>query len=334
MPFALLFALLRDVEWTPRLLRALPRRARRAGASCSSAIGFLEYATRASCCLEPEGDRRQPVRVVLPRQLAVLRPQHLRALPRAGDDRARRRRCCWTRGRAPSLAGGVLLAVLWAGLVLTFSQSSFAALLSGLAVLAALRWSRALGAAVAVLRGVVGAGLVIAAPPGALQLDLGTRSRLDKRDERARRPDQGRRCELFGDRPLSGLGLGRLRARVPRASEHVVEQARRVGVAHDPGHRRRRAGRARPARSTWRSLVVGAAVGCCGGARGAVARSRGRRRGVRGAAVHTMLYAAFLEDPLTWALLGRRHARSAAAARCAARSPRTRRASRCHRAGA
>ena len=33
-----------------------------------------------------------------------------------------------------------MLAVLWAGLVLTFSQSSFAALLAGLFVLAALRW--------------------------------------------------------------------------------------------------------------------------------------------------------------------------------------------------
>ena len=33
-----------------------------------------------------------------------------------------------------------MLAVLWGGLVLTFSQSSFAALLAGLAVLAALRW--------------------------------------------------------------------------------------------------------------------------------------------------------------------------------------------------
>src|SRR5258708_22934221 len=34
-----------------------------------------------------------------------------------------------------------LVAVLWLGLVPTFSQSSFAALLAGLAVLAALRWS-------------------------------------------------------------------------------------------------------------------------------------------------------------------------------------------------
>ena len=36
---------------------------------------------------EPEADRVEPVRVVLPGQLAVLRPEHLRPLPRDGDDR-------------------------------------------------------------------------------------------------------------------------------------------------------------------------------------------------------------------------------------------------------
>ena len=42
--------------------------------------------------LEPEGDRRQRVPVVLPRQLAVLGPVDLRALPRDRDPRQRRRR--------------------------------------------------------------------------------------------------------------------------------------------------------------------------------------------------------------------------------------------------
>ena len=46
----------------------------------------------------------------------------------------------WSRRPRVALATGGVLAVLWGGLVLTFSQSSFAALLAGLAVLAALRW--------------------------------------------------------------------------------------------------------------------------------------------------------------------------------------------------
>ena len=48
---------------------------------------------------EPEGHRLQPGRGLLPRQLAVLRPEHLRALPRARDDRARRRAAL---GEAPA----------------------------------------------------------------------------------------------------------------------------------------------------------------------------------------------------------------------------------------
>src|SRR5262249_15924074 len=45
----------------------------------------------APAAAEPEGDRLQPGRGVLPGHLAVLRSEHLRALPRAGDDRAGQR---------------------------------------------------------------------------------------------------------------------------------------------------------------------------------------------------------------------------------------------------
>ena len=47
----------------------------------------------------------------------------------------------WARGPRDDLAVAVVLAVLWGGLVLTLSQSSFAALLLGLLVLAGARWS-------------------------------------------------------------------------------------------------------------------------------------------------------------------------------------------------
>ena len=46
----------------------------------------------------------------------------------------------WTTRRRDIALLAAALAVLWAALVLTFSQSSFAALLAGLAVVAALRW--------------------------------------------------------------------------------------------------------------------------------------------------------------------------------------------------
>src|SRR4029078_2993050 len=46
----------------------------------------------------------------------------------------------WSRRTRNVVWISVLLAVMWAGLVLSLSQSSFAALLVGLAVLAAVRW--------------------------------------------------------------------------------------------------------------------------------------------------------------------------------------------------
>src|SRR3954451_13743303 len=47
----------------------------------------------------------------------------------------------WARERRTLALLTALVAILWIGLVPTFSQSSFAALLAGLVVLAALRWS-------------------------------------------------------------------------------------------------------------------------------------------------------------------------------------------------
>ena len=46
----------------------------------------------------------------------------------------------WTRRRRDAILIALALGLLWAGLVFSLSQSSFAALLLGLGVLAALRW--------------------------------------------------------------------------------------------------------------------------------------------------------------------------------------------------
>ena len=77
----------------------------------------------------------------------------------------------WTRTQRTAIVCALTLAVLWAGLVLTFSQSSFAALLVGLAILAALRWSPKRTAVVVVLACVLGAGIVVLGQ-SALHLDL------------------------------------------------------------------------------------------------------------------------------------------------------------------
>src|SRR5439155_21042592 len=79
----------------------------------------------------------------------------------------------WARRQRDVAIIGGALAVLWAGLVLSLSQSSFAALLAGLTVLAALRWRTRIVAAIAAAGAVVGVAVVLLAP-GALHIQGGS----------------------------------------------------------------------------------------------------------------------------------------------------------------
>ena len=100
-----------------------------------------------------------------------------------------------------------MIAVLWIGLVPTFSQSSFLALLAGLAVLAAIRWSpKWTLAAVAV--GLVGAVLVVLLVGGSgkitsdrLNVDLSGRGSLVSGG-----------ADLFAEKPIQGYGSGSFQA--------------------------------------------------------------------------------------------------------------------------
>ncbi len=101
------------------------------------------------------------------------------------------------------LLSGTIL-VLWIGLAQTFSQSSFIALLAGLAVLAAIRWSWkwTLGAVVV---GIVGAMLVVTLVGGSNASDIFKRLNIDT-SGRANLVSGG--AELFAERPLWGYGSG------------------------------------------------------------------------------------------------------------------------------
>ncbi len=199
----------------------------------------------------------------------------------------------WTRRRATQwLCGGTLL-VLWAGLVPSLSESSFAALTLGLAVLAALRWRTGpvvAASAVAVLAGVA----IVILAPSAVGVERGinqvTSGRADLLEGGLR---------MARDRPVLGFGSGsfaeRFRAREgllsPRspAESHTIP----VTVAAEQGI----VGLLVYAGLLWATLSL-------------VLRDVRRRaaRAAVGAAfaavvLHTLVYAAFLEDPLTWALL-------------------------------
>jgi O-antigen ligase len=218
----------------------------------------------------------------------------------------------WARRRDVVLGGAALLAVLWAGLVLTFSQSSFLALLAGLAILGALRWSVRGAAALSAAAAVVAVAIVVLAP-GAIRLDVGDSKSADAATSGRYDLIQGG-VDLFTAQPLEGQGSGSF-AREYRRTRHSSDQ-RAASASHTI-----------PVTVAAEQGVVGLALylALVGLALWRLLRGASRRlaRAVVAAAfvallVHTLTYAAFLEDPLTWVLLG------AGAALAAAEPPRRR----------
>jgi O-antigen ligase len=319
VPFALLFSQLRDVRWSRNLLAAC------LGvlvvlALGFSAIGFWEYDHREllwnpkvinanqfesyfrvnSVFWDPNIYGRFLALVMVALAAVMLWSDRLRTAARTA----------------------VLLAVLWGGLVLTFSQSSFASLLAGLAVLAALRWDARRTAAVSAV-GIALAALFVLAFQGALRLHLGSSSGLNKATSGRTDLIRGG-AELFASRPLWGHGSGSF-ARAYRLERKGNEQQATsashtlpITVAAEQGV---------IGLATY-GLVLFAAFATLAGWTGAGtarapplerAHGDGALRGAdleafsaAGAAlaaafatlvVHTMMYAAFLEDPFTWVIL-------------------------------
>src|SRR6185437_15051692 len=134
----------------------------------------------------------------------------------------------WARRGREVVAAALLLAVLWGGLLLTLSQSSFAALLVGLAVLGGLRWSARRAAVLALAVVVVGVAFVALAP-GAVRLDLGSSTSANKATSGRYDLISGG-VGLFTDRPLEGWGAGSF-PRQYRRAEHVSAE-RATSASH------------------------------------------------------------------------------------------------------
>jgi O-antigen ligase len=223
------------------------------------------------------------------------------------------------RSRDVGLLGGAL-AVLWAGLVLSLSQSSFAALLAGLAALAALRWRGRLVLAIMGAGAVVAVALVLLAP-GVLHIEGDSQKALDKATSGRVELVNGA-IDMFHDRPVFGYGSGAFQA-VYRARNHV-RSTKVAAVSHTiPLTIAAEQGVIGLVVYVW--LLVAAGVMLFG----ARLRAHFRREQpdaftVARAAVaaatcalvlHTLIYASFLEDPILWTLLA-----IGAALRLAARS--------------
>ena len=305
VPFALLFCQLREVEWTPRLVgRCLMVLA--ALAVVFVGIGFVEYA-RKELFLNPKVITSNQFEDYFRVNSLFFDPNiygRFLALVMLGIVAW----LLWARRSRDALVGGALLALLWGGLLVTFSQSSFAALAVGLAVLAALRWNArrtAIAAGVVLLAGVI---FVIAAP-GALKLDLSSSGGADKATSgRADLIKGGLR--LFGDRPVLGYGSGSFARQYRR---HEGSSAQRAVSASHTIPVTVAAEQGIVGLLLYLVLVVAALRRLFAGARGSPARAY-VAAAFSGLLVHTMLYAAFLEDPVTWTLLGVGTALAAAAA--------------------
>src|SRR6202000_1793863 len=208
----------------------------------------------------------------------------------------------WVKGRRDFwLLSGVLL-VLWLGLAQTFSQLSFIALLAGLAVLAALRWSWRWTLAVVVVGIVAGAVVVLfvggkSITPDRFNVDTSARGHLISGG-----------AELFSDRPLWGYGSGSFQKaytnHLPKEKAPVtVSHTEPVTVAAEQGLIGLVAYVALIVVALW---TMGAGLWARGPDRRAtifdVARAAVRAAFVA-LLVHTMAYAGFFQDPITWVLL-------------------------------
>jgi O-Antigen ligase len=208
----------------------------------------------------------------------------------------------WTRTRdAFWLLSGLIL-VLWIGLVPTFSQSSFLALLAGLAMLAAIKWSWRWTLGVVVL-GAIGAVLVVLLVGGSgkltsdrLNVDLSGRGNLISGG-----------TALFTERPVQGYGSGSFQAayrdhRANKDAPVTISHTEPVTVAAEQGLIGLVAYLSLIAVALWtlgRGLWTAPAAT---GPAGRVARAAVLAAFVA-LLVHTLAYAGFFEDPIAWLLL-------------------------------
>jgi O-antigen ligase len=213
-----------------------------------------------------------------------------------------------TRRRRDVMLLGGALAVLWAGLVLSLSQSSFAALLAGLAALAALRWRARLVLSIMGAGVVVGVALVLFAP-GVLHIEGGSQKALDKATSGRVELVDGA-VAMFRDNTILGVGSGGFQA-VYRARNHV-RSTKVAAVSHTiPLTIAAEQGVIGLIVYVW--LLVAAGLMLFGGRLRALYRQGWpgafpiARAAIAAATcalvLHTLIYASFLEDPILWTLL-------------------------------
>ncbi|HEY7961592.1 MAG TPA: O-antigen ligase family protein [Solirubrobacteraceae bacterium] len=296
VPFGLLYALLRQVRWTPRLLLACLAIAV-AQAVVFAGVGFVEY-QRKELLLNPKivaaNEYDNYFRVnslffdpsIYGRFLALVMLAVTAAV-------------LWSRRRRDVLLGAAVLLWLLGGLITSFSQSSIAALLLGLAVLAAWRWDVRATVYVSLAAAAIALVVVLLAPPS-LHLGLKGSGGSANNATNGRAKLIGGGLSLFAARPLQGYGSGAFETEYRRREKTTTQNATSashtipVTVAAEQGIL---------GLALYAALLLAAFATLFSGA----GRSPPRialSACFAALVLHTWIYADFLEDPLTWTLLG------------------------------
>jgi O-antigen ligase len=290
VPFALMFVLLRSVQWDRLLVRRCVELVA-ALAVLFAIVGFVEYATK-TIILNPRlvvaNDLHTYFTVnsvffdpdIFGRFLALVMILLAAVL-------------LYDRNQREQLMTTGVLAVLWAGLVLTLSRSSLGALLVGLATLAAIRWRVSRAVVVALVVVAIGAA-AIAVSPKTFGLNQGLNG---ASSGRAGLVSGG--IDMFKSRPLWGYGSGAFvteyRKRHPHstttlAASHTIA----ITIAAEQGL---------IGEIAYIALVLVSLAVLLRGSRGDPPRAA-IAAAFLALVFHTLLYADFLEDPVTWLLLG------------------------------
>jgi O-antigen ligase len=204
--------------------------------------------------------------------------------------------------RRLALVAAVAIAAIWLGLLVSFSQSSFVALMVGVLVAAAFAWRR---------RAVLVMGLAVAALVSVGFSAPGLRDALfEERRSGVDRATSGRfdlvsnGLEIALDHPAGGVGLGSFEQAYAERTGLKGDEPRRAASHNAAVTVAAENGLPGVALLAW-LLVAALAVPL----RRASRSFSGRASlivglGVLAIAVHSMFYAAFFEDPMMWGLLG------------------------------
>jgi O-antigen ligase len=289
VPFALAYCLLRRLDWTQRLTRTCLALLA-ALAVLFALVGFVEYETK-TIFLNPKLIAANQLHAYFTVNSVFFDPNIfgrflalVMILLASVILYARRPRTV--------LVTGAVLAILWVALLLTLSRSSIGALLVGLGALAAIRWR--VGRAVFIAAGVVALVVaVIAITPTTFGLNQGLNGASSGRPGLVTGG-----LDLFKQRPLWGYGSGSFETEFA-ARHHAIGETTSashtipVTIAAEQGL---------IGELVYIGLVLAALYVLfrrC--------RSDPARVAIAAAFLallfHTLLYADFLEDPITWTLL-------------------------------